>query len=333
MNRSMLRRPGLLPRLLLRFLFAVAALVSLTGPLRANPVMDGADPHAMVIGREYWLFPTEAHSRKPLFAAYRSSDLRSWRREGVILDLDTLPWVKADGAPSHGAWAPAMVERKGRYYFYYSVGPQNPTPSRIGVAVADSPAGPFRDSGKPLLTGGDGFEAIDPMVFIDPQGGKAYLYAGGSAGAKLRVFELADDMVSFRREVAVRQPQEFTEGAFMHFREGLYYLSYSHGRWSDASYSVHYSTSRTPVGPWEYRGAILVSDATHQGPGHHSFVQNPVSKEWFIVYHRWETARKDPPFRGGRKIAVEKIGYDEKGAIRPVVMTDGASPASPIGGK
>jgi beta-xylosidase len=299
------------------------ALLLPIAPLAANPVMDGADPHAALVGKTYWLYPTEARSRQPVFAAYRSTDLRSWRREGTILELDKIPWVKADGAPWHGAWAPALAEKKGKFYFYYSVGPQTPTPSRIGVAVGSSPSGPFTDSGKPLLTGGDGFEAIDPMVFTDPVDGKSWFYAGGSAGAKLRVFEMADDMVSFRREVEIEQPRNFTEGTFMHVRGKTYYLSYSHGKWNDSSYSVHYSTAPSPTGPWEYRGKILGSDDKHQGPGHHSFVENPASKEWFIVYHRWETARKDPPYRGGRKIAVEKIEYDAKGLIRPITMTDG----------
>ncbi|MCW1922474.1 family 43 glycosylhydrolase [Luteolibacter arcticus] len=300
------------------------ALILLAPPLAANPVMDGADPHASVVGKTYWLYPTEASSRDPVFAAYRSTDLRSWKREGVILELDKVPWVKADGAPWHGAWAPALAEKKGKFYFYYSVGPQNPTPSRIGVAVGKSPSGPFTDSGKPLLTGGDGFEAIDPMVFTDPSfGGKSWFYAGGSAGAKLRVFEMADDMVSFKREVNVEQPQHFTEGAFMHLRGKIYYLSYSDGKWNDSSYSVHYATAPSPTGPWSYRGKILGSDDKHQGPGHHSFVENPATKEWFIIYHRWETTRKDPPFRGGRKIAVEKVEYDNKGLIQPIKMTDG----------
>lgn len=303
-----------------RFL-AAALLVPLS--LAANPVMDGADPHAQVVGKDFWLYPTEARSRRPIFAAYRSTDLRTWKRTGIVLDLDQAPWVKADGAPWHGAWAPAIAEKKGKFYFYYSVGPQNPTPSRIGVAVGTSPSGPFTDSGKPLLTGGDGFEAIDPMVFVE--GNKAWFYAGGSAGSKLRVFEMADDMVSFKREVKIEQPPHFTEAPFMHRRGRIYYLSYSHGRWNDSSYCVHYATSASPAGPWKYRGKILESDATHQGPGHHSFVENPKSKEWFIVYHRWESTKKDGPFRGGRKIAVEKIEYDAEGLIRPVEMTDAKS--------
>jgi beta-xylosidase len=299
----------------------LAAALCLPLSLAANPVIDGADPHAQAVGQDFWLFPTEAHSRKPVFAAYRSTDLRNWKRTGIVLDLGKVPWVKADGAPWHGAWAPAIAEKKGKFYFYYSVGPQNPTPSRIGVAVGTSPAGPFTDSGKPLLTGGDGFEAIDPMVYVE--GTKAWLYAGGSAGSKLRVFEMADDMVSFKREVKIEQPPHFTEAPFMHRRGKTYYLSYSHGRWNDSSYCVHYATSASPAGPWNYRGKILESDASHQGPGHHSFVENPKTKECFIVYHRWESSKKDGPFRGGRKIAVEKIEYDAEGLIRPVRMTDG----------
>ncbi|MCW1887053.1 family 43 glycosylhydrolase [Luteolibacter flavescens] len=299
------------------------ALLLLISPLAANPVMDGADPHVIAVGKNYWMYPTESRSRRPVFAAYRSTDLRTWHREGTILELDKVPWVKEDGAPWHGAWAPAMAEKKGRYYFYYSVGPQNPTPSRIGVAVGNSPSGPFKDSGKPLLTGGDGFEAIDPMVFTDPANRKSWFYAGGSAGSKLRVFEMADDMVSFKREVEIEQPKHFTEAPFMHVHERTYYLSYSHGRWNDSSYSVHYATGKSPSGPWEYRGQILSSDEKHQGPGHHAFVQDPATKDWFIVYHRWETSRKEPPFRGTRKIAVEKIEYDAKGLIRPIKMSDG----------
>ena len=306
----------------MRFLFL--SLLSLTASLPANPVMEGADPHVALVGKEYWLYPTEARSRDPIFAAYRSTDLRNWKREGTILNLGQVPWVKEDKAPWHGAWAPAIAEKKGKFYFYYSVGPENPTPSRIGVAVGSSPKGPFKDSGKPLLTGGDGFEAIDPMVFVDPtKGSKAWFYAGGSAGAKLRVFEMADDMVSFKKEVEIAQPEKFTEGPFMHLRDKTYYLSYSHGKWNDSSYSVHYSTSTSPTGPWQYRGCILQSDDKHQGPGHHSFVEDPRSRQWFIVYHRWETARKEAPFRGGRKLAVEKIEYDDKGLILPIKMTDG----------
>lgn len=306
-----------------------AALAVAATPVRAeNPQFEGADPHAIVIGGELWVFPTGGPGGSwaaDRFGAFSTADLKTWRNRGELIRRDRIKWIGDDGAPRHFLWAPAVAAANGRYYLYYSVGPQNPTPSRIGVAVADRPQGPYRDSGKPLLTGGDGFEAIDPMVFVDPKTKTPYFYAGGSAGATLRVFELDPGMTSFRREVKVDQPRSFTEGAFMHERGGVYYLSYSHGKWNDASYSVHYSTAPSPTGPWTYRGAILESDDTHQGPGHHSFVRHPRTGEWLIVYHRWERPRGEGPFKGERQIAVERVRYAADGAIAPIRMTDGAA--------
>ncbi|MGE9268972.1 MAG: family 43 glycosylhydrolase [Verrucomicrobiales bacterium] len=291
------------------------------GVAAGNPLFVGADPHALFAGGKLWIYPTGGGGPKEMFA-YASADFKTWEKHGPVFSLEGLDWVTEDGAPRHLAWAPGVVERDGTFYLYYSVGPQNPTPSRIGVAVAKSPDGAFVDSGKALLTGGRGFEAIDPMVFRDPKSGKYFLYAGGSAGATLRVFELAEDMVSFAREVPTETPEKFTEGAFMHFYDGRYYLSYSHGSFRDASYSVHYSTAESPVGPWRYEGAILVSDRQHKGPGHHSFVQVPGSEDWLVVYHRWNGREGRGPYRGKREIAIELMEHAEDGKIRPIQMTD-----------
>ncbi|HEY0623656.1 family 43 glycosylhydrolase [Sphingomonas sp.] len=311
-----------------RALFLLGAALAAAPALADNPQFEGADPHAIVIGGELWVFPTGGPGGSwsaDRFGAFSTSDLETWRNRGELIRRDQIRWIGDDGAPQHFLWAPGVAAANGRYYLYYSVGPQNPTPSRIGVAVADRPEGPYTDSGKPLLTGGNGFEAIDPMVFVDPKTKTPYFYVGGSAGATLRVFELNPDMVSFRREVKVDQPQSFTEGAFMHERDGTYYLSYSHGKWNDASYSVHYSTSSSPTGPWTYRGKILESDATHQGPGHHSFVRHPKDGGLMIVYHRWERPRGEGPFRGERQVAVERVRYAPDGSIEPIRMTDGAA--------
>ncbi|MDQ1159142.1 beta-xylosidase [Sphingomonas sp. SORGH_AS 950] len=293
-----------------------------------NPQFEGADPHAMMIGDEMWIFPTGGPGGSwaaDRFGAFSSRDLKDWRPRGALIRRDQIGWIKDDGARDHFLWAPGVAVRGGRYYLYYSVGPQNPTPSRIGVAVADRPEGPYRDSGRPLVIGGPGFEAIDPMVFTDRKSGRTYLYAGGSAGARLRVWQLKPDMVSLAREIPVQQPPNFTEGAFMHERGGLYYLSYSHGRFDGPDYSVHYATAPSPVGPWRYRGAILTSDARHQGPGHHSFVKTPDGR-WLIVYHRWDRAAGPGPFQGERVVAIDRIRYDPDGGIRRVTMTDDDAP-------
>ncbi|AJP72496.1 family 43 glycosylhydrolase [Sphingomonas hengshuiensis] len=319
------------------FVLAVSTLV-LTGadaPAgQGNPQFEGADPHAVVIDRELWVFPTGGPGGSwaaDRFGAFSSRDLRDWRPRGVLIRRDQIGWIGDDGAKEHFLWAPAVATRAGKWYLYYSVGPQNPTPSRIGVAIADRPEGPYRDSGRPLVTGGNGFEAIDPMVFVDPKSKRIYMYAGGSAGAKLRVWELKTSMTEIAREVPVAQPPRFTEGAFMHERGGRYYLSYSHGRWNGPDYSVHYATSASPVGPWRYRGMILSSDAKHQGPGHHSFVRGP-DGNWLIVYHRWERPAGPAPFKGERQIAIDRVHYTRNGDIAPVRMTDGKdAPVWPAG--
>ncbi|MDR2673327.1 MAG: family 43 glycosylhydrolase [Opitutaceae bacterium] len=296
----------------------------------ANPVMPGADPHALVDGKTVWVYPTRADPEGGAFYAYSSDDLKSWTRHGPVLRFREVPWIGEDGRPRHGAWAPGVIARGGKWYFYYAVGPQTKAhPARIGVAVGGSPAGPFRDSGRPLLAGGNGFEAIDPMVFADPASGKYYLYAGGSAGAKLRVFELAPGMAGLAAEIPVKTPPRFTEGAFMHFRDGLYYLSYSHGNYKTASYSVHYATAPSPAGPWAYRGAILASDALHKGPGHHSFFINPADGAELIAYHRYDGESGNGPYKSRRKIAFERVYYNADGTIRPIVMTDGGETPAP----
>ncbi len=279
-----------------------------------NPVFTAADPHAVVYGDTVYIYPTYGSRGK--FYVFSSSDLVSWKREGPILDfsmIDWIPWGKY-------AWAPAITEKKGVFYFYYSVGPK---PSHIGVATGITPMGPFKDSGRALLSDNNdpAFEAIDPMVFQDPNSSKHYLYAGGSAGAKLRMFELNDNMTTFAREIEVQTPPAFTEGVFMHYRNGTYYLSYSHGGWQTSSYSVHYATAHGPMGPWKYQGCILSSNETFKGPGHHSFLRNPVTDQWYIVYHRWEYVSGDGPYPDSRKTAIDKLEYDSAGLIKPVTMT------------
>lgn len=117
----------------------------------------------------------------------------NWKEEGVILDLKDVSWAKKN------AWAPCIIEKKQadgnyKYYYYYTAEQQ------IGVAVADSPTGPFIDSGTPMIDkvrpgGMSKGQNIDPDVFTDPASGKTYLYWGNYYMA---VCELNEDMVSIK---------------------------------------------------------------------------------------------------------------------------------------
>jgi beta-xylosidase len=311
---------------------ATTAALTLSAASHANPILVGADPDILIVGDTYYLYPTyKAAFEEKQFHVYSSKDLRTWKDEGTILHFDDVKWIKDDGRTNHGAWAPGILASGGKYYFYYAVGPQDAThPSRIGVAVADKPTGPFKDSGQPLITGGNGWEAIDPFVYRDPKSGTVYLYAGGSAGAKLQAWELGDDLVSLKKKVDVPSPDKFTEGVFIHEMNGTYVISYSHGRWNHADYSIHYATGPSPLGPWTYKGEIAKSDARHKGPGHHCFVKNPKTGEWFIIYHRWDSTVPDGPQPGRRNVAIEKLEFDADGKIKPIKLTDDKVPASPL---
>lgn len=300
----------------------------------ANPVFPGADPHVEVFGDSYWAYPThatnpEAQFHSNDFVAYSSPDLVNWTASKPILKIEDISWIKEDGAKDHWLWAPGITEKDGKYFFYYSVGPQNPTPSRIGVAVGDSPGGVFKDIGKPLVTGGKGWEAIDPMVFHDKDG-TSYLYVGGSNGAKLKVWKLKPSLTELGEEIEVETPEQFTEGAFMQEIDGTYYLSYSHGGWNNPNYSVHYATGKSATGPWTYQGAILNSNDTHKGPGHHSFFQNPKSGQWFICYHYWNPSKGDGPLGGIRDCAIQPVTFTKDGKIEVVVPTHDGPEASPL---
>lgn len=328
------RRP-----LVARFAVAIGALLlGSAGPEpRLGPTLfTGADPAALAEGGRMWLYPTGPGDR---LHAWSSVDLAQWRRgRGELIRLKDIAWI--DPGEGRLLWAPHMTAANGRYYLYYSVGPQSARPSKIGVAVCAAPAGPCKDSGRALIDGsdadrvtarpsgacadgmpptGDGrfkFEAIDPMVFVDPASGRRLLYAGGSNGSTLRVFALAPDMVTITREIAIDQPPCFTEGPWMHRWGDTYYLSYSSGHWDRSDYSVRYATSPSPTGPWTYGGTILKSTGRYKGPGHHAVVRDQRSGEWLIAYHRWEGQAGDGPYRNAqRRVAMARIRHAPDGSI------------------
>ena len=280
-----------------------------------NPIFDAADPSILLEGTRAYIYPTSGYYRYTY--VYYSLDMVNWYQRGPILNFDKISWIPS----GKNCWAPGIIKKNNKYYLYYSAGPK---PSYIGVAVANSPTSNFTDSGQALIAdnGDSSFEAIDPMAFEDPISGKTYLYFGGSAGSKLKVYELNEDMVSLGNEIYVDNPTNFTEGAFMHYRKGTYYLTYSHGSWNRSSYSLHYCTSSSPIGPWKYRGEILKTDGWFKGPGHHSIMYNGATDQWYVCYHRWNERAGDGPYSGSRSTCIDMLYYDENGLIKPIIQTD-----------
>jgi GH43 family beta-xylosidase len=282
------------------------------------PVLPGvnADPHIAVFGDTFYIYPTTDGSegwRSTSFRAWSSRDLVRWTNEGVILDLPRdLTWA------SLHAWAPAIASKDGRYYYYYSAA-QN-----VGVAVADTPVGPFRDPlGKPLVARADfpGMQAIDPMVFVDDDR-CAYLYWGQG---RCKAVRLNDDMISFEMDAVVDlTPPGYNEGPFVHKREGRYYLTWSEHDTRDPRYSVAYATGDSPLGPFAKApdNPILRQSGPVKGAGHHSIVQIPGRDEWVIAYHRFRI----PDGNGyNRETCLSPLRHAADGALLSVDVFESVS--------
>ncbi len=268
-----------------------------------------ADPHIAFFGERFYLYPTTDGSegwRSTSFRAWSSGDLVTWKDEGVILDLPRdLRWA------SLHAWAPAIATRNGKFYFYYSAA-QN-----IGVSVASSPVGPFKDPlGRPLVAKANfpKMQAIDPMVFVDDDD-RAYLYWGQG---RCKAVQLNDDMISFNMaDVRDLTPPGYNEGPFVHKRGGKYYLSWSEYDTRDPRYSVAYATGSSPLGPFTKAGVnpILRQSGSVKGAGHHSIVKIPGRDEWVIAYHRFRI----PGGNGyNREICLSPLRHSKEGSLQPV---------------
>ncbi|PGH32161.1 hypothetical protein GX50_05060 [[Emmonsia] crescens] len=287
-----------------------------------NPIIDGwyADPELRIYENAYYLYPTysAAFDNQTFFDAFVSSDLLTWKRTGRILDFANVPWTT-----NRAAWAPTIGHKDGSYYLYYSAGDG----VGIGVAVASSPAGPFKDVlGKPLV-GGNAFGAqpIDAMVFMDGDGdgagngeGRNYLYWGGWGHAV--VGELAADMVSFKggfREVTPEK--EYVEGPWMLKRKGIYYFLYSVGGWGDPSYAVKYVKADNPLGPFSGPSKLILSSDPNIGTstGHNSVFN--VGDDYYIVYHRRFPTDNE---RDHRVVCIDKMHFDHNGDIEVVKITN-----------
>lgn len=281
-----------------------------------NPVMDSADPDVLIVDNKVYMYPTYGQREK--FYAFSSPFLNAWMMHGPILNIDNISWMPAD----KWAWAPGIIEKDGTYYLYFCAGPK---PAFVGVATSNSPSGPFVVNSSDALVKDNneaGFTAIDPMVFKDPKTGTYYLYVGGGGDPKLRVYELNPDLISINHEIIVDTPYLYNEGPYMHYHDGIYYLSYSHGHYQYERYSVHYSTSLSPTGPWTYQGPLLVSDYRHKAPGHHSFLYNAAMDQWYVFYHRYDNRTGTGPYTGSRKVAIEYMHYNPNGTIQPFTLTN-----------
>jgi arabinoxylan arabinofuranohydrolase len=300
-------------------------------PKSGNPVLAGhyADPDILYSHKtkKYYLYPTSDGFKDwtgTYFKTFSSKNLKVWKDEGVILQLGKdVKWA------DRNAWAPCIEEKKinGKYqYFYYFTAAQ-----KIGVAVSNSPTGPFVDLGKPLIDqrpeGITRGQVIDPDVFTDPKTGKSYLYWGNGfmVGA-----ELSEDMTSVKKETTtvLKPGATFREGTYVFYRKGLYYFMWSEDDTRSPNYRVRYATATSPLGPLTVpdNNIVIQKDTVLgiYGTGHNSVLQVPGKDEWYIVYHRFEYPNginmgRDAGYN--REVCIDKMSFSADGRILEVKPT------------
>lgn len=291
-------------------------------PTYKNPIITAgnpADPDVLEVDGVYYLYAT-THGRG--YDVLTSTDLVNWEPQGSAFDT-----------PRGGAWAPDLFHHQrgdGKFYLYYTDdNPEHndgPFRKQIGVAVADSPLGPFED--RRVLAKG----SIDAHLYQDDDGQLYLYYADISDGFKIMVQPMADPVTPAGDARQVLHPTEpwemaageVTEGPFILKRQGTYYLMYSGSGANSPHYAIGYATSKSPLGPFKkYAGNPIAQRREGlYGPGHHCVVEGPDGRLWMFYHQKWNDR-----VNWGRFIAIDPLWFDDEGVLHARVTRGTEEPA------
>ena len=294
-----------------------------------NPVVKDiftADPAALVDRGRVYLYV--GHDEAPAggkeylmneWRVYSSCDMQHWTDHGSPLRYSTFSWARGD------AWAGDVAKRDGKYYFYATVEHKTVPGKAIGVAVSDSPTGPFTDArGTALITNDMTrqsailWDDIDPGVFVDDDG-QAWLYWGNTV---LKYARLKPSMTELDGPIMSHDIKDFTEAPYVHKHGQTYYLTYSRFFPEETVYA----TSSSAAGPWAAKGVIM--NRNHGVKTIHQAIIDFNGKS-YIFYH-------NAKLKGGgefrRSVAVEELHYDKDGGIGLIKQSSAGPRANPAPG-
>ncbi len=248
---------------------------------------------------------------------YSTKDMQTWTDHGSVLKPTDFSYGVGE------AWASQVIEKDGKFYYYTTVQAGEPYNSKVvGVAVSDSPTGPFTDPiGKPLVTddmtsnGERGWwNDIDPTAFIDDDG-QAWLSWGNGT---CFLVKLKPNMVELDGEIQVVDLPRYVEGPWLHKRGDIYYLTYaSMGKGREA---IAYATAPSMEGPWTPQGELT-------GMAENSFTIHPgiieFKGKWYLFYHNAVlTIDGHPGAIGRRSVCVDELFYNPDGTMKFVEQTE-----------
>ena len=304
---------------------AVVAVATALGTVchADNPVVQTsftADPAPMVYSNTVYLYTSHDEDDARGFTmfnwlCYSTTDMANWTDHGIIGGVKE-PYKTFSWADGNNAWAPQCIERKGKFYLYCPL----PTKGRmaIGVAVSDSPTGPFVDAiGKPLISRGNGGD-YDPTIFIDNDG-QAYLYWGGNGPCYY--VKLNEDMISVSGDIHVASidftgtPREasYTEGPWLWREKNHYYLCWASRCCPEG---IGYGMSDSPIGPWKCKGTIM--DPNNLSSGNHPGILDYKGKSYVFGFNYAVNWEMTDVHRERRSVCVAEMTYNEDGTIPKV---------------
>ena len=298
-----------------------SAAITIASTLQAqNPVIRDqftADPTARVFNGKVYIYPSHdipspIDRLKEWFCmadyhVFSSTNLTDWTDHGVILTQNKVPWVQPD---SYSMWAPDCVYKDGKYYFYFPSTPQGEGRRgfSIGVAIADSPEGPFTPEAEPIK----GVGGIDPCVLIDTDG-EAYIYWSGRG---ISVAKLKPNMKELASEPMQIQglPDGFKEGPYAFKHNNKYYLTFP---WvQDKTETLAYAMADSPMGPFTFTGIIMDESPSGCWTNHHSITE--YNGQWYLFYHHNDYS---PNFDKNRSARIDSLFFNTDGTIKKVKPT------------
>lgn len=247
---------------------------------------------------------------------YSTEDMQTWTDHGSVLKPTDFSWAVGE------AWASQVVEKDGKFYYYTTVQAGEPyTGKAVGVAVGDTPTGPFKDAiGKPLISdkmtsnGERGWwNDIDPTVLIDDDGQGWLCWGNGTCF----LAKLKPNMIELDGDIQVVDLPKYVEGPWLHKRGDLYYLTYA--SMGEGKETISYATASSVAGPWTYQGELT-------GMAENSFTIHPGIAEfngkWYLFYHNAVlTLDGHKGAIGRRSVCVDELFYNPDGTMKFVEQT------------
>lgn len=316
--------------------FTIVPLGLILGQKQNKPIIQTnftADPAPMVYNDTVFLYtshdedyapPGQAQFRLKNWMLYTTTDMVNWTDHGIVASLHDFKWVRDK---ENGAWAPHCIQRNGKFYMYCPM----PNGIGIGVLVADSPYGPFKDPiGKPLVK--NTHEDIDPTVLIDNDG-QAYLYWGNP---NLWYVKLNEDMISTSGEV-VKDPQirkiegqsdpfHYQEGPWAYKKDKHYYMAYAS---TCCPEGIGYAMGESATGPWEFKGYIMKPDK--RATGNHPGIIDYKGKTYVFGFNFTLNFAITDKHHERRSVSVAEMKFNPNGTIQEIPWWDESVAVDQIG--